>query len=248
MLLNDGTDQDHFGCQLVVRALVKAFRPVKTVKVFHPPTEDDLEGIEFIVVNAEGSTHHNQAPWLYQNYGIPSVFINAVWERNGPADLSHFLYVSARESLSAKLLEDCAPKVHVVPDVMLSHRIDGGYGNGMVISDSVARRACKGMGTTPAMANLETFLGADQLVCGRFHAACLAIVTDKPFTCYPSNTHKTKGMMLDAGLDNYYEMQQQAMDCCPPMPDPQAQVFLGDARRRIDAMVATVRGLIDAAV
>jgi hypothetical protein len=212
--------------------------------VLDPPSKDDVNGIDFVVVNAEGSTHHGHHKHLYRDWKRPAVMINGVWQANRPVDLSRFLYVSVRESFSAKDMRDCGIKPDVVPDVMLSHEMAIDGGGGLVVSDSVVSNK---HGIPVTRANLSAFLHADRLVCGRFHAACLALNTGKPFSCYPSNTHKTAGMMEDAGLRNYFTNAWAATQSCPTEPDPKAKAYLDDARTRIAAMIAHVKDLISQA-
>lgn len=241
LILNDGRNQDHFGPHFVMEALIEAFRPIRTVPVGSPPKPSDLKDIDFIVVNAEGSTHHGAAPWLYQDYGIPSVMINAVWQKNPPGiDLSHFKYIAAREHRSAEAIRELGVECAVVPDLMLSRDIEGGEGNGLVISNSVVDRAA---GYSPERSNLARFQSADRIAAGRFHVACLAIMTGKPFACYPSNTWKIEGMLEDAGLDCFYASAAAAVDNCPTEPDPKAARYLQDARRRIADMIRHVQKL-----
>lgn len=236
---------DHFGCGLVAAFLRETFKPVRSIPVGDPPDKGDVDGIDFVIVNAEGSTHHDRNSHLYRNWKRPAVMINGVWQDNRPVDLIHFLYVSVRESFSAKAMTGCNVKPEVVPDVMLMTRFGIEGGGGTVVSDSVVSGR---HGIPLKREHLPTFLRADRLVCGRFHAACLALVTGKPFSCYPSNTHKTAGMMADAGLSSdYYSSAWGAIQGCPTEADPKAAIYVEDARRRIESMVARVRDLISQA-
>lgn len=240
LLLNDGRNQNHFGTHFVMDVMAAAFKPARTVVQGAKPSPSDFEGMDFVVVNAEGSTHRNRKSYLYKNYGLPSVMINAVWQDNDPVDLGHFSYISTRERMSAQAMKDCGVEANVVPDVMLLKELTYGSGGGQVVSDSVKGR----FGTRPKREYLKQFLDADQLVCGRFHVACLALVTNKPFSAYPSNTWKTEGMMKDAGLSEFYSARfVQAVRVCPDEPAPEAAEYLLEARARIKEMLVTVQRL-----
>jgi len=207
LLVNDGGHFDHFGCRFVSDVLHGAFSPVLSIPIGTKPTPSDFVGIDFVIVNGEGTLHHGRGAYLCQKYPVPAVLINTVWQDNPKVDLSHFAYVSCRESLSAEAMRNCGISPDVVPDVMFVHDVDPGSGGGLVVSDSVTIGE---NGVRPTMANLEKFLSADRIVAGRFHVACLAMMTGKPFSCYPSNTHKTKGMMKDAG-HGFYETRREAL-------------------------------------
>jgi hypothetical protein len=47
---------------------------------------------------------------------------------------------------------------------------------------------------------LDQTLEAEIIVTGRFHGACLAIAAGRPFVAVASNTHKTEGLLEDAGI------------------------------------------------
>ncbi len=241
LILNDGRNQDHFGPHFVMEALVDRFDPVRTLPVFSQPSSSTFDGIDFVIVNAEGSTHRNRNPHLYADYGIPSAMINAVWQHNATPDLGHFDYISTRESLSAEAMKSCGVRATVVPDLMLLKELEPQKGGGLVISDSTVLH---GGGVPPARGNLDIFLRADRLVCGRFHVACLAIMTGKPFSCYPSNTHKIEGMMLDARLAPVLPDRAKALDRCPRRPNPNAAAYLKSARKKIRTMLDDVEALI----
>lgn len=241
VLLVGANRANHFGCQLVADILVKAFNPTREIPAWDKAVAKHTKDIDFVVVNAEGSTHHDRNKHLYRDFHRPAVLINAVWQCNSVVDLSHFLYVSTRESLSAQAMSECGVEPQVVPDVMLSQEFEIGSGGGLIVSDTVSNRMA---GVPVTQANLSTFLCADKIVCGRFHAACLAIATGKPFSCYPSNTWKTEGMMRDAGLRNYYKTKNEAVAMCPVRSDLKAAQYLIEARQKIQVMIEHVRGLI----
>lgn len=245
LLIGAGGDRDrpdHFGCGFVAEVLRREFQPDRCLPVAVTPAAHDLVDYDFVIVNAEGSTHHNANKHLYRDFKRPTVMINGVWEANDPVDLSHLLYCSVRESMSQAELLACNIEAEVVPDVMLYNDYDDGHGGGLVVSDSVVS---KHTGLSLRRSNLARFLNADWLVCGRFHAACLAIATGKPFACYPSNTHKTAGMMYDAGLfKNYWLTMEDAKKHVPPEPDNRARAYLLNARMRIRHMIETVNELI----
>lgn len=234
LLINDGRNQDHIGTHLVMQVLLDAFLPDATIPVFEEPR--DVSGFDFIIVNAEGSTHHNHKSYLYRDYGVPSAMINAVWQGNDPVDLGHFVYVSARESLSASALSACGVEAEIVPDVMLANDLAFGSGYGTVVSDRVNDPVGFGM----TLKNYELFKGADRIVAGRFHAACLAILGNKPFSAWPSNTWKTEGMMLDAGLIEHYHPDRETATQNVPETSNSGE-YLRDARSRISTMIKTVQ-------
>jgi exopolysaccharide biosynthesis predicted pyruvyltransferase EpsI len=107
----------------------------------------------------------------------------------------------------------------------------------LIVSDSVTGER----GVKPCMANLDKFLNADRIVAGRFHAACLAIMTGKPYSVYPSNTHKIKGMMKDANHP-YCRTKDEALKCQSNSPG-----YLRWAKVRVPKMLAEVLALSVAA-
>ena len=54
-----------------------------------------------------------------------------------------------------------------------------------------------------------------------------------PFSAYPSNTHKTEGMLLDAGCDLYFPTQAEALDNIGEFDSTQ---YINHARKAISDM------------
>ncbi len=84
------------------------------------------------------------------------------------------------------------------------------------------------------------------IVTGRFHMVCMAMLARTPFVALPGNTHKTEGMLADAGLSHRFRTSP------PDEPDLQGwsewrdeevasvEAYLQEARGRISRMFSRV--------
>jgi hypothetical protein len=114
----------HFGCELVMTTFKEqldrvGIELVGTVSLNdRNPKHKILEKADLVIVNGEGSFHHNRRNDLAEvSKYFPSILINTVFEDNF-VDLSKFRYISARETVSATNL-----KCDLIPDIILTSNI-----------------------------------------------------------------------------------------------------------------------------
>ena len=126
VIYNDTFDpvRPHFGCDLVMSTFKEQLDRVGiellgTIKLNNKNPKDKLlERADLVIVNGEGSFHHNRRNDLAEvSKYFPSILINTVFEDND-VDLSSFKFISARESMSASNLE-CP----VIPDIIFTSKI-----------------------------------------------------------------------------------------------------------------------------
>lgn len=125
-IYNDTFDlaRPHFGCDLVMSTYKEQLERVDieligTVKLTNRnPKSKLLEKADLVIVNGEGSFHHNRRNDLAEvSKYFPSILINTVFEDNN-VDLSNFKFISARESISASNI-GCP----VIPDIIFTSKI-----------------------------------------------------------------------------------------------------------------------------
>ena len=111
----------HFGCELVMTTFREqldrvGIELVGTVKLTERNPKNKILGeADLVIVNGEGSFHHNRRNDLATvSKHFPSILINTVFEDNS-IDVSSFKYISARESISAANL-NC----DIIPDIILT--------------------------------------------------------------------------------------------------------------------------------
>ena len=220
VILNDTASSGHFGCQLVMDALHEQFRRRGVEVIGTVPWTEHwrdhkrlLDKADLVVVNGEGSIHHgNRMELLKVAVAYPSVLINAVYQDVPENDyIKHFKYVAVRESFSKFAMEQHGVSPNVVPDLIFSHDIPRPKTEyGLCMVDSVTGDK----GLDPHRDDFIAEMGKAERVCsGRYHAVCLAMLWGMPFAAYPSNTHKTPGMLHDAGaLHLYKQTQKEALE------------------------------------
>ena len=115
----------HFGCDLVMRTFREQFDRVGAEYIGsvsvreRNPSAKILHSADLVVVNGEGSFHHNHRNDIVKvAERFPSVLINTVFEDN-KVSLNKFRFVSVRETHSAKL----AGCKNVIPDIIFSSEI-----------------------------------------------------------------------------------------------------------------------------
>lgn len=223
VLLNDTGHQDHFGCKLVMAAYERKFEELG-VECTYVPLGDNwgnyrqqLDRADLVIVNAEGTVHHNKAKSLVSvAHHYPTAIINGVYQaitdRSIIDSFKAAKLVSCRESFSKAFMDSVGVKARCVPDVMLSLDVPRPttprFGLGMF--DSVMQNRAHKAGATKGFIKAwgDDFLreaGAYHRWCtGRFHGICLAVLWDVPFSAYPSNTWKNEALMRDMGLSRFY--------------------------------------------
>lgn len=140
VVLNDTSGHRHHGCALVMQSIrdlaaghglaVIGAAPVGVDWRARPDVVEAMERADVIIVNGEGSIHHDaprgeallHAGPFVRARGKAAVLINTTWEANSPrlAELAAlFDIVSVRESASARELAGAGVACRVVPDLAL---------------------------------------------------------------------------------------------------------------------------------
>ena len=141
-LLNDTRTQFHHGCELVVKQIENLLMQ-RGVLVFATSNEGsdwsndkkflkDIEQCQAIVVNGEGTIHHNrpagkkllEVSELAQKLNIPCFLVNTTYQSNPPEFkryLEKFEQIYVRESQSWLELESLGIASTIVPDLTLSY-------------------------------------------------------------------------------------------------------------------------------
>lgn len=140
LLVNDTRVDRHHGCTAVMRQLDKlldaqgfdviARWPAHADWRGNPEFETALSCARLVVVNGEGTIHHNrpagrrllEVGGAARALGVPAALINTGWEANNPeltALLADFALVAARDETSAAAMRAVAREVMVVPDLSL---------------------------------------------------------------------------------------------------------------------------------
>lgn len=164
IIINDTRVDRHHGCTRVMDALefllakhgchVVARVPAHTSWEMHPDVAAHADMARLIVVNGEGTIHHDRpagkrllcvGPWARQR-GIPAVLLNAGWEANGQEavdSLSEFSLVAVRDHGSASEIRRLGGDCRVVPDLSLylPWASDDSRRSGMAFTDNVDREA-----------------------------------------------------------------------------------------------------------
>jgi Polysaccharide pyruvyl transferase len=253
-ILND-THGPHVGCQLVTQAFREQLDRVgvELLGVVHKTVRKiDLypafvKEADLVIVNGEGSIHHGQRLELLEVAArFPAILVNCVFEDNPPTPaLKLFRFVSARESLSAAQLAAQGVQAEVIPDLILTasalcafHRQPPEADLGL--TDNVLDRQA-GFSALVGEGNVGAYLYElcryRRLCVGRFHAALMAAALGIPFAAWASNTHKTKGLMMDMGVDHLYaETQAEAMARVPTALPDSVAAYVEDGRRKVNAL------------
>lgn len=235
-LVNNTASSRHFGCRKVVKALYDNLPIVHSV----PYTDDwrkhhrALSNCDLVVVNGEGSIHHGRRMELLEiaDY-YPSVLLNSTYD-SVPENpwLEKFQLVTARESRSARLMEQHGADPIIVPDLIFSHILQRGTGEGGHVRICSVDRGHGLKSLSPDC--LQHILNAESVCSGGFHATCVAMMTGIPFTAFGTNTWKTESMLADANLCHAYADQQEDAERMAPVTcDPE---WVHEARRKIAAM------------
>ena len=144
LLVNDtaALEQDmHVGCQAITSYLHQRLQSFgldcagfinRVEQAEHLFDRIDRSQVRLIVVNGEGSAHHDNrrigqlmemCVEAKRRYETRIAFVNAVWQDNTcflGEPLSSFDYVSVRESRSAEQVEPWTDKAVIVPDLLFS--------------------------------------------------------------------------------------------------------------------------------
>ena len=256
VIVNDTSQEEHAGCKLVGKTLDEQFAlrdievigtlPVREILKDWRQFRPLLDKADLVVVNGEGSIHHGRKQHLLEiPLEYPSALINIVFEGvKEPSGLSHFLYVSARESLSAEHVRSHGVDCEIVPDLILMQELErihkGGLGTGTVdAARYLYTNTDLGIHETDFIEKVSRY---DNIVCGRFHGILICLLLGIPFSAYPSNTYKNEGLMIDLGLSPYYKKDiHQAAEVVPD--SIRENDYIQTGRDKIKAMFNTLAAL-----
>jgi len=253
VLVNDTSlFNTHFGCQLVGQTIREQCARVGLNIIASLPLEFDqklakpwLQRADLVIVNGEGSIHHGRHTQLLKLADdYPCALVNCVYQENGnQPSLRNLLYISARESLSAKEVHHHGVACDVVPDLIFASTL---------LRSVVAPPPNLPLGITDNVTNpLLGFSPKSELVyetllkirrcrticAGRYHAAIAAAVMGIPFSTWESNTWKTQGMMQDIGIPHlHFSILSDAVAGVPSTLDPKVTLYVKHARRQIRTM------------
>lgn len=162
LILNDTRDGNHLGCIIVMQQLQALCRQagiqitamLRLGRHFEAQVEQALAGCDLVIINGEGTMHHDAAGALAiaragaraAARGLPVALINTVWQDNRQANalLAHCRWISTRESLSQQAVVQAGHTAVVVPDLTLTALADPLFGpapdsagQGVVVMDDV---------------------------------------------------------------------------------------------------------------
>lgn len=252
----------HFGCRLVCQTFREQFARTGLELTMSLPRDFSiaeyagrLATMDLLVINGEGSIHHDRHRHLLELADrFPSVLVNCVYQENtGHGQLGKFLYLSARESLSAAEIRRHAP-CEVTPDVMFAASLLRSYqkpepGPATGCTDSVIRqyarwgpwRIPRKIDCSPNSPTIAAYLAYlcrhRNLAIGRFHAAVACSVLEIPFATWDSNTWKTRGMMSDMGVPElHFTTREEAIRGVPTEFPGAVREFSREALVRVRRM------------
>jgi hypothetical protein len=207
----DDPPHRHFGTQMVMETYAEQLDRVNieyvgSVKYLHLRDDAVLRKADLVIVNGEGSFHHNRRNDLAEiATRFPCVLLNTVFQDND-VDLSSFRYIAARETLSAAQVNGTGAMCDVVPDIILTsnrlrtfqksrgagianvrHVDDGGFYNVVSLQDAQS-----------FLVNINRYASMDT---ESFHGVIVAAALGMPFHAWGGNTHKIKSVVADIEAD-----------------------------------------------
>jgi hypothetical protein len=244
VLVNNTSANGHFGSGLVIDTIHKkleerghsvgfSIRMDWNWRRNNHLEKQRLSSADLVIVNGEGSVHDNLRPDLIEIAGkYPCVLINTVFQNEPETEyLEKFKYIAVRESFSQKEMQKHGVNSVVVPDLIFAADVE----RPEILHDRIAMDSIMGgRGISPRGNALDQIGKARTLCTGRFHGVCMALKWGVPFSAFPSNTHKTLGMMTDAGCSHlYFETQDEAMENIQPFDGSE---YVRKAREAIGQM------------
>ena len=254
--------QAHFGCRLVCQTFREQFArtglelKVSLMRDFKiADYAKQLEGVDLVVINGEGSIHHNRHRHLLDLAGkFPAVMMNCVYQENAPhPDLGKFLFSSARESASTAEFNRAGGHCVTVPDALFASSLLGSFQKPAPTEDlgetdnvvrqhvrigplKVRRKIGFSLSYPTVAGYLNKLCSYRRLCIGRFHAAVASSVLEIPFATWDSNTWKTQAMMKDMGVAHlHFNSYQEARAGVPEVFPEEIRHFAREARVRVEA-------------
>lgn len=140
LILNDMTGE-HYGCDAVIARLISGLCSVGFVRVStipglrswqDPAFTSKLDDADFVIVNGEGTLHHNATRALQlldvvdycKARSIPCALVNTVYQSMDPglsSKLANFNFISCRETFSKDEMSQQGISASVVPDLSISY-------------------------------------------------------------------------------------------------------------------------------
>ncbi len=240
VLINDTSDNGHFGCQLVGKAYrdlldERGVEIIKTQYRREPLDRKACDKADLVIVNGEGCIHHGKYEELLQiGSQYPSILMNCSIQTlsSDPCEvLRAFRHVTVRESYTANYLKRYAGfDAEIVPDVIFHHNLrrTRSVTNKELFTSDCSRgsyRGCTRKAKSPDF--LDTLSRYSRASVGRFHAACACAMMGVPFTAWQGNTWKVEGLLQDMDLSkNYYEESDQAIGAAEGVTESSAVMGL----------------------
>lgn len=236
LILNDTRrDAGHLGCLMVMSNLLRLCHETKievtgTIQSKAKPNRKEfserLRGVDLVILNGEGTLHHDRGEGLLQQsqiakeQGIPVALINSVWQDNPKTReyLRIFSIQSFRESTSMRSATgDGASRAICVPDLSFYSELERhtAHTDRLAVTDSVIERVSEHLEALAGSMNspyfpmspqskcpmtVDQFMRSGAFVGGRFHALCLCVLSGKPALTVESNTHKVGALLEDLGV------------------------------------------------
>lgn len=183
----------------------------------------NLTDKKICIINGEGTFHHNRTKagilckkaGKYYDNGFKVFLINTLWQDNSGLEkyLDMFTGIWTRESLSADEIIKAGYKVEICPDLAF-YRGNNPYGplrrkHRELYIDSVNRKVSNDLARKADTVgapfikmrecdNTEKRIRqSGKVYTGRFHGAVFCVKHNIPFEAFPSNSHKTDGLVKD---------------------------------------------------
>ncbi len=238
VLLNDTSDNRHFGCELVgaaYRTLLEE-RDIELIGVQYRKLVLDrtlCDRADLVIVNGEGSIHDGGYSNLLEiGDEYPAVLLNCSIQNQHLGNIRQFQIVTARESMSAEYIDS-----EIIPDLIYTHQFRATKGSGSFLSDSSTRLSNTRTLHVRAPEFVQALLGSKTACLGRFHAIAIAAMANIPFSAYPANTWKNQGVMFDMGAsENYFGTVEEAQDKIPTETLESIQTYVEDAPKKISGL------------
>jgi len=267
LILNDTKVANHFGCEMVMDVFYKElasigassiesknitnYRSKKFLSDLHITDDTDL-----VIINGEGTCHHDNGFNLIKTVelypDIPFMLLNSVWQHNStdPSCLKKYKYITVRETLSFNSLPKGLDNVEVVPDVaFLSDEFKDLKPfkpiHALGITDNVVGYVNNGISSKQsAKSVISKYSEFKKICCGRHHGVVAAAKMGIPFSAWPSNTHKIKGMMMDMGVEHlHFNNLNEAIKNVPNSLDERVDKYKNEATIKIKNMFRNIKSL-----
>ena len=262
VILNDtAINSKHFGCHLVMEVFKEQISRIggKIIKTFPCRYGKPIilpENTDLVIVNGEGTCHHNNARELINTVDmypdIPFVLLNSVWQSNSEyKSLSKYKYITVRESFSLKALPKGLENVEVIPDIVFAAKIFDNF---------VDKNAIEDIGVTDNVVGafnpdinsmqkpqdyIDQILKYKRICSGRHHGVAVSAMLKRPFSAWPSNTHKIQGMMTDMGVfENFFKTQKEALNNVPTVFDENISRYTEQAKIDIERMFDNLKEIV----